>query len=84
MEIIKINGATKPAITCNVSTLEECDERESSFLMKTKAKGKEGVAKELARLNTMKGGKMQPELFDWLITRIGLLSRVTNELKDEL
>lgn len=30
MEILGINGATKPAISCNVATLEDCDEKEKA------------------------------------------------------
>jgi len=83
MEIIKINGSTKPAITCNVSTLEECDEKEKSFIEKQKAaavNNPEKYAAELKRLVALKAGKMKPELMDWLVQRIGLLQRMKDEL----
>ena len=32
MEILTIDGATKPAITCNVATFEDCDEKEKSLV----------------------------------------------------
>ena len=83
MEIININGATKPAITCNVATLEDCDDKEKAFIEKQKAKAAvtDGhVDKELARLATMKAGKMKPELADWVMQRIGLLKRMKDEL----
>ncbi len=87
MEIIKINGDSKPAVTCDVKTLEECDAKEKDFIAKQKAAAvsKPGhYATELARLKTMKGGKMKPELLDWLVQRMGLLQRMVSELKEEL
>lgn len=83
MEIITINGETKPAITCNVETLEDCDEKEKGFIGKQKAKieaSGDHLDKELDRLKAMKGGKMKPELKDWLVQRIGLLGRMKSEL----
>lgn len=87
MEIIKINGATKPALRCNVVTLEECDSKEKDFIEKQKAKAssdKSHYATELARLKTMKDGKMKPELHDWLVQRIGLLTSLKDDSKSEL
>jgi hypothetical protein len=86
MEIIKINGETKPAISCNVATLEDCDDKEKGFV--TKAKSKLGanakfVDEELSRLGGMKAKAMKPELADWVAQRVGLLKRM-KEAKDEL
>jgi len=83
MEIIKINGESKPAITCNVATMEDCDEKEASFVQKQKAKlaaNAGHVEAELARLTGMKSQKMKPELADWLQQRVGLLKRMKDEL----
>lgn len=83
MEIIKINGATKPAITCNVVTLDECDDKEKEFIQKQKAAAVSNPAKyetELTRLAAMKTKKMKPELLDWLLQRISLLQRLKDEL----
>jgi hypothetical protein len=72
------------AITCNVETLEECDEKEKSFIEKQKLKAagsKEHYDAEFKRLKKMNGeGKMKPELKDWVVQRMGLLQRMKDEL----
>jgi FKBP-type peptidyl-prolyl cis-trans isomerase FklB len=83
MEIIKINGKTKPAITCDVVSLDECDEKQKKFIEKMKAKSageKAPIKKEMTRLEGMKGNKMAPENADWLVQRLGLLKRMHEEL----
>mmetsp|Transcript_47014 Transcript_47014/g.106480 ORF Transcript_47014/g.106480 Transcript_47014/m.106480 type:complete len:226 (-) Transcript_47014:104-781(-) len=84
MEIIKINGKTKPSIVCNVANLEDCDETEKPYVEKAKKKGAEWLGKELPRLKGMKEtGQMKPEARNWIIRRIELLKRI-NDLKGEL
>jgi FKBP-type peptidyl-prolyl cis-trans isomerase FklB len=83
MEIIKIKGETKPAITCDVVSLDECDEKEKKFIEKTKAKtgsDKAVISKEMKRLKGMQGQKMAPENADWVTQRLGLLKRMHDEL----
>jgi FKBP-type peptidyl-prolyl cis-trans isomerase FklB len=55
MEIIKIKGGTKPAITCDPETLDGCNDKEKKFAEKHKANAADKVETELARLNRMKG-----------------------------
>merc|ERR1712159_243273 len=81
MEIIKIKGGTKPAITCNPSTKKGCSEKEKAFAEKQKANPKDKVKKELERLERMKGGAMKPSLQEWLFRRINILSKLS---KDEM
>jgi len=84
MEIISINGDTKPAITCNVATLEDCDDKEKSFIDKQKSKASsssnEHFDLEFKRLKKMNAEKMKPELKDWIVQRMGLLQRMKDEL----
>ena len=83
MEIVKINGASTPAITCDVATLEECDNKEKAFLEKAKAKALADPAHvdtELVRLAGMKAKPMKAELADWLNQRVSLLKRMKTEL----
>ena len=84
MEIIKINGNKVPALRCDAATSEGCDEKESKFITKTKAKIADGfsVAKEVARLTNMKAKKMKPELLQWLNRRVNILSQL--DAKKEL
>jgi len=78
MEILGIQGASKPAISCNVATFEDCDEKEKAFVEKIKAKG--SAAAELARLEGMKAKPMKSELKSWLDTRVHLLTKMNDEL----
>merc|ERR1711998_771524 len=61
MEIIKIKGGKKDAITCDPTSLEGCNDRE----------------KELKRLQGMNGGSMKPELQQWMARRINVLTKMT-------
>merc|ERR1719389_1116189 len=83
MEIIKINGEKKPAMTCDPDTLDGCDEKEKTYLKKIKAKGKDKVAAELKRLQGMRGEAMKPEKLQWLEARVKLLQKM-EKIKDEL
>merc|ERR1712054_315754 len=76
MEIIKIKGGTKPAITCEPSTLAGCNDKEKAFVDKQKPNPKDKLETELARLNRMKGGSMKPALQDWLLRRINILAKM--------
>merc|ERR1712031_137331 len=46
MEIIKIKGDTKPAITCDPASLDGCSEKEGGYVEKMKKKTKEEPAEE--------------------------------------
>ena len=62
MEIIKIKGNKKDAITCDPATLEGCNDKEKKFVEKMKAADAEKLKKELKRLQGMNGKSMKPEL----------------------
>merc|ERR1711861_36463 len=80
MEIIKIKGDKKPAITCDPSTLNGCNDKEKAFVEKMKSAEPEKLKKELKRLQGMNGGAMKPELQQWMARRINVLTQMTKEL----
>merc|ERR1712216_821613 len=80
MEIIKIKGGKKPAMTCEPSTLAGCNDKEKAFVEKMKSKDGEALKKELKRLQGMNGGSMKPELQQWMQRRIVVLTKMTKEL----
>eukprot|EP00621_Florenciella_sp_RCC1693_P014556 CAMPEP_0182532098 /NCGR_PEP_ID=MMETSP1323-20130603/10863_1 /TAXON_ID=236787 /ORGANISM="Florenciella parvula, Strain RCC1693" /LENGTH=226 /DNA_ID=CAMNT_0024741779 /DNA_START=46 /DNA_END=726 /DNA_ORIENTATION=+ len=80
IEIITIKGDKVPASRCDVVTKEGCNEKEVAFIAKQSVKDAAGLQKEVDRLNGMKGGKMKPELAQWLTKRITLLSKMKDEL----
>merc|ERR1712094_51216 len=77
MEIIKIKGGKKPAMTCEPSTLAGCNDKEKAFVEKMKSKDGEALKKELKRLQGMNGGSMKPELQQWMQRRIVVLTKMT-------
>merc|ERR1719231_418114 len=80
MEIIKIKGDKVPAIKCDPSTGDGCNEKEKAFVEKMKAKDAEALQKELKRLKGMNGKMMKPELQVWMMRRINVLTQMTKEL----
>lgn len=70
---------------CDIADVEGsgCDEREQKYITKMRDQGAAGVAKQLARLEKMKGGKMKPALKVWLVKRLALLQQL-DAIKDEL
>merc|ERR1712124_232448 len=76
MEILKINGDKKLALTCEADGTG-CNEKEKAFIEKQKGKSKEDLDKETARLEKMKGGKMKPELMEWVNRRLHVLGKLT-------
>merc|ERR1712216_462161 len=80
MQIIKIKGGKKPAMTCEPSTLAGCNDKEKAFVEKMKSKDGEALKKELKRLQGMNGGSMKPELQQWMQRRIVVLTKMTKEL----
>jgi len=70
-------------VLCLVDAPEGCDEKEQKYITKMQAKG--GAAKELARLQGMKGNSMKADLKVWLNKRINLLTQLAvTETKAEL
>jgi len=80
MEIVKIKGTKKPASRCDVKTLETCTDKEKEYVGKQSAKGKEGIAAELKRLEGMRGSSMKEDKLSWLNARVKLLGKMKDEL----
>merc|ERR1712216_1103931 len=79
MEILKINGASKDAERCDVATLKGCNDKAKAFIEKQKGNGMDKMKAELKRLDGMKGGDMKEDKKNWILSRIGLLSKLTKE-----
>lgn len=86
MEIIKIEGNKVPAMKCdpNSATHENCNEKEKTFITMIKGKIAKGmdVAKEIVRLNKMKGAKMKDSLVAWLSRRVFILEQMIKGKKE--
>merc|ERR1711998_775685 len=80
MEIIKIKGDKKPAMTCDPASLDGCNDKEKAFVEKMKAATPEKLRAELKRLQGMSGKSMKPELQQWMMRRINVLTKMTKEL----
>ena len=83
MEIIKIKGGKKPAVRCEPASGDGCDDKEKKYIAKVQKKfGADAAkfAKEAARLQKMQGGKMKPELLQWLARRLNIVSKLKDEL----
>lgn len=83
MEIIEITGEKVAALSCEISG-EGCNEKETKYLEKMKAKPAEDQQKQLTRLNGMLGEKMKPDLVDWMQRRIHILSQLVEPTEPEL
>ena len=81
MEIVAIEGATVPAVRCDIATLDGCSDLEAAFVRKQALKGKDERARELARLEGLVASKTAPEKVAWMRARLALLRRI---VKDEL
>ena len=60
-------------VKCDVNAPDECSDKEKAYIEKMKAKTAEERLKQLQRLETMKDGKMKPELKQWLVQRMRIL-----------
>jgi len=69
---------TELAKPCDINDTENCDERQIKYINKMKAKGPADIAKQLARLQGMKGKSMKPELKQWLLKRLAILKQFSN------
>lgn len=61
---------------CTVAAPEGCTEKETAYMAKMQTKSAEDVAKQLTRLEGMKGGSMKPDLKKWLLQRIAILKQL--------
>ena len=68
----------------SVSETAGCNEKEEKYVEKVKAWDAEKFNKEKARLTSMKGGKMKPELLAWLERREHILKQFVKDGDQEL
>ena len=80
MEILKINGGTKPAEKCDVASLEGCSEKEKAYIGKKKGSTGEQLDAEIKRLGGMSSNKMTGDLTAWVGKRAKLLEKMKAEL----
>lgn len=66
-------------VPCNVETLEDCTDKEKTYIEKMKAKSVEDRKAQIDRLTGMKGSSMKPELKAWLNQRLHILKGLTAE-----
>ena len=93
MEIVEIQGDEKdlaPALKCNPTTKEECNDKEVSYIAKILVWDEDKRKTEIARLQKMMGGKSSPDLVDWMNRRWNILQQLvsprpteTGDKKDE-
>ena len=61
---------------CDITDLSTCDEKEQKFHAKMKDKSADEIAKEKARLEGMKEGKMKAPQKKWLVQRLNVLNQM--------
>jgi protein disulfide-isomerase A6 len=64
--------------------LENCTEKEKSYIEKMKQKSQEDIKKQLGRLEGMKGESMKAELKRWLNQRLAILKELSAKVEEEL
>lgn len=74
----------KLEVKCDIKDPTECTDKEKGYIEKMKAKTAEERKKQLDRLETMKDGKMKPELKTWLVQRMRILTALSSADGDEL
>jgi len=62
---------------CSVEEQDGCTQREIDYIKKMQDKGAESIAKQLARMEGMKEKPMKPELKAWVMTRLRLLTQLS-------
>lgn len=90
IEMIEIQGEKVIALKCNPSTLEDCGDREKTYIEKAKKKfgdDRDELEEEVDRLMKMsKAGGMKKDLLVWIDTRIFILQQMmlSSDGKEEL
>jgi len=79
MEIIKIKGGKKPAVTCDPQTLTNCNEKEQTFITKYKAEGLSAISTELKRLQNIKAKDQKADVQLWLEQRKNILQQLSQK-----
>jgi protein disulfide-isomerase A6 len=64
--------------------LENCTEKEKSYIEKMKQKSQEDIKRQLGRLEGMKGESMKAELKRWLNQRLAILKELSAKVEEEL
>jgi hypothetical protein len=64
--------------------LENCNEKEKSYIEKMKQKSQEDIKRQLGRLEGMKGESMKAELKRWLNQRLAILKELSAKVEEEL
>eukprot|EP00804_Cyclotella_cryptica_P021073 CCRYP_019373-RB/>CCRYP_019373-RB protein AED:0.25 eAED:0.25 QI:139/1/1/1/0.75/0.6/5/173/243 len=79
IEMIEIKGEKAIALKCNVSSLDDCDDRMKAYIKKTNEKysgDKDEIEEEIQRLMGMNAKSMKEDLRAWIDTRIFLLQQM--------
>jgi FKBP-type peptidyl-prolyl cis-trans isomerase FklB len=83
LNLIEIVGSGKvPAIRCNATSGDGCNEKESEFLSKVKSWDIDQQQKELTRLEKIVAGEkkaIKSELQEWFTRRIAILKQLVSE-----
>jgi len=61
---------------CDVSTLDDCDDKQKKYIEKMKVKSKDERKKELERLKSMSDAPSAPEKKAWMTQRTALLKEM--------
>lgn len=78
LESLKKHVADNLEVACQVDDPSGCDEKETAYITKMKAKDGAELSKQLKRLQGMSGKSMKPALKKWLHQRINILSQLAN------
>jgi len=73
LDSLKKHVVDKLEVKCDVNNPTECTEKEIGFIEKMKAATSEARAKQIERLDKMKGDSMKAELKQWLHQRLNIL-----------
>eukprot|EP00978_Attheya_sp_CCMP212_P030451 scaffold112060_cov32-Attheya_sp.AAC.1 len=87
MELLEIQGDEKiPAIKCDATTLDHCNERETGYLKKIAAWDAAKRASEGTRLQKIMAGDgtMKPELEQWIQRRLYILNQLIPSSPDKI
>jgi len=76
MEIIKIKGGKRPAITCDPISKTDCNDKEIAFIEKYAALPTDQLTTELERLTTLQKNAMSASSQEWLQRRLFILKKM--------
>lgn len=89
MEIIKIQGDTVPAVTCNLDTLEDCDDKEKGYVEKIKTKfddmDADAISIEIERIqkSAINNKNVSEKNREWGKARVNLLEQLLEKAPSE-